>query len=63
VTTNIDNLRKFYTINRETRKLLESMDAEAAKQIAQKTLNSAALNWRRSEISRLWCALEASEAQ
>lgn len=35
VTTNIDNLRKFYTINRETWKLLESMDAEAAKQIAE----------------------------
>lgn len=35
VTTNIDNLRKFYTINRETWKLLESMDAEAAKRIAE----------------------------
>lgn len=35
VTTNIDSLRKFYTINRETWKLLESMDAEAAKQITE----------------------------
>ena len=35
VTTNVNNLRKFYTINRETWKLLESMDAEAAKQITE----------------------------
>ncbi len=35
VTTNLDSLRKFYTINRETWKLLESMDAAAAKQIAE----------------------------
>jgi hypothetical protein len=35
VTTNVNNLRKFYTINRETWKLLESMDANAAKQITE----------------------------
>lgn len=35
VTKSADSLRKFYTINRETWKLLESMDAEAAKQITE----------------------------
>jgi len=35
VTTNVNNLRKFYTINRETWKLLESMDAAAAQQITE----------------------------
>lgn len=35
VTTNVNNLRQFYTINRETWKLLESMDAKAAKQITE----------------------------
>lgn len=35
VTTDVNNLRKFYTINRETWKLLESMDATAAKQITE----------------------------
>jgi hypothetical protein len=33
VSTDVNKLRQFYTINRETWKLLESMDAEAAKQI------------------------------
>lgn len=35
VTTDYNNLTKFYTINRETWKLLESMDAAAAKQIVE----------------------------
>jgi hypothetical protein len=34
-TTDYNNLTKFYTINRETWKLLESMDAAAAKQIVE----------------------------